>query len=309
MFRELFRQSTWYFAGYLINMILGLVGFTLWTRYFTVEEYGVLSLIGAAITFIMPFTKLGLHNSVVRFYSEIRSGKRKYSETTFYTTFFVGALIIGIFIGSLILIAVIFLAPKHVGNVPTYHLFIVASLTFLLMPGNSIYRPFLRVEEKPKEFVFLSVFGASFRLLLSILFVFIFLLGLKGLYVSSLCLQLVVFLYVIFSLKKANKLDISSFSFSFLLEALYFGVPLIAAQLSNHLSNIGDRFVIQFLLGPEAVGLYGVAYGLTSRLKSLFTVWMFVVTPMYVKIWHTKGKEKTEEFLNTILDYYLMIAV
>ena len=100
-----------------------------------------------------------------------------------------------------------------------------------------------------------------------------------------------------------------SFSFPLLFEALSFGLPLIGAEVANHMTNIGDRFMLQFLLGTEAVGLYAVGYGLTTQLKSLLAVGMFVLTPMYVKIWHEQGREKTEQFLSTVLDYYLMAAI
>lgn len=309
MFKELLRQSSWYFVGHGAGVVISLIAFPLWTRYFTVEEYGILSLIGAAVTFVTPVTKLGLHKAVLRFFAEFRSGNRGHPESSFYTTFFIGALTLGALIGVVFLGVVIALGPDRFGSAQTYSLFILAGFTLILPPGNSIYHPFLRVEEKPKEYVSIRTFQACLRLALSAVFVFVFLLGLKGIYLSALCVQGFMLVYVLFSLKRQKKVILSSFSIGLLFEGLSFGIPLIAAQLANHISNIGDRFVLQFLLGSEAVGLYAVGYGLTTHLKSLLTVGMFVITPMYVKIWEEQGRRKTEEFLNSVLDYYLMAAI
>ncbi|NIR50937.1 oligosaccharide flippase family protein [candidate division KSB1 bacterium] len=309
MIKELFRQSSWYFLGYGAGFILGLIAFPIWTRYFTIEEYGILSLIAVGITFATPITKLGLHKSVLRFFSEFRNGKSDLPEATFYTTFFIGSLTLGVLIGLLILGGIIVSGPEQIDNTKTHSLFILAGLTLILIPGNSIYFPFLRVEEKPKEFVFIKILQSCLRLTLSVLFVFVFLLGLHGIYFSALCVQAVMLFYVFFALKRQNKFMLSSFSMGLLIEALQFGVPLIAATLANHISNLGDRFVLQLLLGSEAVGLYAVGYGLTTQLKSLLAVGMFVITPMYVKIWHEQGRKKTEQFLNSVLDFYLMVAI
>lgn len=309
MFKELLRQSSWYFAGYGAGVIMTLITFPLWTRHFTVEEYGILSLIGVTISFVTPLVKFGLHKAVLRLFSEFQSKKRALPESSFYTTFFIGAIALGIFFGAICIGIIVGLGPDRFGSIQTYNLFILAGLTFFISPGCSIYGHFLRVEEKANEFVLVRFVRAVLGLTLSLVLVFVFLLGLKGIYISALLLQVCLFVYVFWSLKRQKKFVLKSFSFALLFEAISFGLPLIGAEMANHISNIGDRFMLQFFLGTEAVGLYAVGYGLTSHLKSLLTVGMFVITPMYVKIWHEQGREKTEQFLSTVLDYYLMAAI
>jgi len=309
MFKEVLKQSSWYFAGYSAGVIISLITFPLWTRHFTVEEYGILSLIAATVSFVTPVVKFGLHKAVLRFYSEFQSKKRELPESSFYTTFFIGAIAFGLLFGAVFIGIIVGLGPERLGGTQTYILFILAGCTFLISPGASIYGPFLRVEEKPNEYVLVQLVRGLLRLTLSVVLVFVFLLGLKGLYISALLLQVCLFIYVFWSLNRQKKFVLKSFSFALLFEAVSFGLPLIGAEMANHISNIGDRFMLQFLLGTEAVGLYAVGYGLTTHLKSLLTVGMFVITPMYVKIWHEQGREKTEQFLNSVMDYYLMAAI
>ena len=309
MFKELLKQSSWYFAGYSVGVIINLITFPLWTRHFTVEEYGILSLVAATVAFVTPIIKFGLHKAVLRFFSEFKSNKRGLPESSFYTTFFIGAMTLGLLFAAIFLGIIVALGPERLGGTQTYILFILAGCGFFISPGCSIYGHFLRVEEKPNEYVLVRFVRALLGLTLSVVLVFAFLLGLKGIYISTLLLQVCLFMYVFWSLKRQNKFVLKSFSFALLFKALSFGFPLIGAEMANHISNIGDRFMLQFLLGTEAVGLYAVGYGLTTHLKSLLTVGMFVITPMYVKIWHEQGREKTEQFLNSVMDYYLMAAI
>jgi len=309
MFKEVLRQSSWYFAGYSAGVIISLITFPLWTRYFTVEEYGILSLVAATVTFVTPIVKCGLHKAVLRLFSEFKSNKRDLPESSFYTTFFIGAITLGLLFGAVFLGIIAALGPERLGGTQIYILFILAGCGFFISPGCSIYGHFLRVEEKANEYVLVRFVRALLGLALSVVLVFGFLLGLKGIYISTLLLQVCLFMYVFWSLKRQNKSVLESFSFALLFRALSFGLPLIGAEMANHISNIGDRFMLQFLLGTEAVGLYAVGYGLTTHLKSLLSVGMFVITPMYVKIWHEQGREKTEQFLNSVLDYYLMAAI
>jgi len=309
MFKKLLRQSSWYFIGYGADVIISLISFPLWTRYFTVEEYGIFSLVAATIIFVTPITELGLSKAVLRLFSEFHRGNKTHPESRFYTTFFLGALTLGALIGTLFLGVITVLGPERLGGSQIHGLFILAGFMLILASGNSIYLSFLRVEEKPKEYVCIHILQSCLRLALSAIFVFAFLLGLKGIYIAALCVQGFLLLYILFSLKRQNKFILSSFSPRLLLESLSFGVPLIVAEMANHISNMGDRFVLQVLLGSEAVGLYSVGYGLTTHLKSLLAVGMLVITPMYVKIWEEQGRKKTEEFLNSTLDYYLMVAI
>ena len=83
MFKKLLRQSSWYLVGYGAGVIISLISFPLWTRYFTVEEYGIFSLIAATIIFVTPITELGLSKAVLRLFSEFHRGNKIHPESRF----------------------------------------------------------------------------------------------------------------------------------------------------------------------------------------------------------------------------------
>ncbi len=309
MIKSLFQQTSWYFVAHLFSTGIAFFSFPLWTRYFSVKEYGMLSFIGVTMAFVGPFTKLGLHRSSVRFYSQFDDTNSGKPLSVFYTTLFLGAMGICILIAVLFWGIIAFLGPERVGGEEMYELFWLTSLLIALGGGPGMFISFLRVEEKAKLFTSIQAVSLTIKLALSIVLVMVLLVGVKALYLAAIYLQCVTVTLAIIVLWRQKKLILASFSSVFLFEALRFGLPLVPAELANEISGMGDRFLIQYFMGMEAVGIYSVGYSMTSHLKSFLTVMMFALTPMYVKIWEEHGRIKTQEFLSSVLDYYLMLGI
>jgi O-antigen/teichoic acid export membrane protein len=93
-------------------------------------------------------------------------------------------------------------------------------------------------------------------------------------------------------------------------QLLIFGVPLLLFEMSSLVNDYADRFLIRHFLGSAQVGIYSVGYNFATYVQGLVTapLWMSIF-PIYTKIWETDGPEKTSEFLNVFLNYYLALAV
>ena len=95
-----------------------------------------------------------------------------------------------------------------------------------------------------------------------------------------------------------------------LVAMLGFGLPLIATELSSVMLSLGDRFVIQALLGAEAVGIYAAPYNLCEYLSSVLVVaFTGAVQPMILRLWADQGRADTEQFLHRVLHLYLLFAL
>lgn len=308
MIKNLASQTSWYFIVHVFATIVGLITFPIWTRYFTVEEYGMIVFINSVLFFIGPVAKAGLHRAVVRFFSEFSSGKRSLPMSSYYTTFPIGAFVFSAFIGIIFLSIILILGPELMGE-QMYDIFKITSVLVILGPIPAIFLSTLRAEQKVKFFAAFKFSEICIGFVLSLVLVFVFSAGVKGIFLAAALTQIFWVSIIFLILKKQKKLIFSAFSLGLLVEGFRFGLPLIPAELGNQLSSIGDRYVLQFFLGSQAVGLYAVGYGLTNRLKALATVMMIAVTPIYLDIWGKSGREKTEEFLSSVLDYYLMVAI
>src|SRR5262249_60522243 len=92
--------------------------------------------------------------------------------------------------------------------------------------------------------------------------------------------------------------------------AVTYGAPLIVYELSSIILDSGDRFLVRRYLGAELLGQYSVAYNIAGYIYQLVLVPLnLAIVPMYMKLWTTKGPEKTVEFLSRGLDLFLLLAV
>ncbi|MCH7680441.1 oligosaccharide flippase family protein [candidate division KSB1 bacterium] len=309
MIKNLFKQTSWYSLPYFIGAAIGFGTFPIWTRYFTVKEYGMMSLIDVTLMFIAPLARFGLPQSTVRFFSECQSGNRSLTIPSFFTTLFLGALALAGISTLLFFLTIVALGPDRVGGQQMYDLFKLVSVLLFLGAGPGVFNSALRAEQKAKFLAILTSTSTMVSLPLAFILVFGFLLGVKGIYIGSICIQTSSLIFYIWFLRRQKRLVLSSFSFPFLFRAMRYGLPLVPAQLANMISNIGDRYILQIFLGSQVVGYYAVSYGLTLHLKSVLTLMMVAVTPMYLDIWEKHGRERTEKFLSSVLDYYLMVAI
>jgi O-antigen/teichoic acid export membrane protein len=91
---------------------------------------------------------------------------------------------------------------------------------------------------------------------------------------------------------------------------LMYGLPLFASELSGLLLNIGGRYIINYQLGPEPLGSFSAAYNFSDYLQSILTAsFAQAIIPIYFRLWEQKGPEKTAEFLQDSLRYYMAISI
>jgi O-antigen/teichoic acid export membrane protein len=118
-----------------------------------------------------------------------------------------------------------------------------------------------------------------------------------------------IILVILFSLF-IKKFNFNRISLPFLKEAIKYSFPLIWTELSLLLLNFGDRYVLQFFMGSEAVGIYSAGYNVSNMAHSfLATPLRLAIIPMYLSLWNTRGEDETKDFLSRILNYYFMLGI
>ena len=76
MLRRFAAHTSNYTISSVLVTLAGLVSFPILTRILDVGEYGVMNLIATALSLMVGVAKLGMQHSTLRFYSEIKAGKR-----------------------------------------------------------------------------------------------------------------------------------------------------------------------------------------------------------------------------------------
>ena len=69
-----------------------------------------------------------------------------------------------------------------------------------------------------------------------------------------------------------------------------YGAPISASLIFEHLLSIGDRFLINWILGAGAVGVYAAGYGLADRLIDIIFIWFgAAVWPLTIRALEQEG--------------------
>ena len=68
--KTLYRHSSHYLGGRVAVMLLGFISFPVFTRVFSVAEYGAINLIMNTVLLLTVVSKFGFQHSVQRYYPE-----------------------------------------------------------------------------------------------------------------------------------------------------------------------------------------------------------------------------------------------
>lgn len=295
--------------GSLLAMLAGLVSFPLFTRIFSVEEYGLLSLIASALLILVAVAKLGVQHSIVRFYAEAAVAKAGSGLAQFYSTVFFGLAASGLAASVLWAVSSQLIAAERWSDPRIRGLLLLTAGLVFIRAVDSGLANILRAQQRSLAFnVYLVV--KRYSILGAVLVTIFHLLpGLKGFYVATIAVEALAVVALMLFMRRTCRFSIAQFSLPRYRAMLAFGIPMIAYEVGGTIFAIGDRFVIQHLLGEGAVGIYSAAYGVCEyvQLILLGAVGQAIV-PMYMRIWEEKGEAEVRDFVQKSLYYYVMIG-
>lgn len=88
-----------------------------------------------------------------------------------------------------------------------------------------------------------------------------------------------------------------------------FGFPMTLWYLSNILLEFGDRYVINFLLGPDAVGIYDANYRLIAGLAALLVVPVTITLhPYLMRIAGSAASERTGHVIGNVIENLCVVG-
>ena len=306
---RLLRHTSNYSAGTLLITLASMISFPIFTRTFTVAEYGMLGLVNVTLGLLVGIGKLGLQQSVVRFYAEIEGGKRGGDRVGFFSTVLFGMLGVGM-IASLLSAVVFALMPgRWWGHGDIQYLIAAVSPLILVRVLDSAMLNLLRAEQKSGLYSFYAVVRKYLGLAFVVAVLFTVARNLWGFFFATLASEAAATGLLVAYYARRGAFSISKFSRPLFLAMLGFGLPLLASELSGLLLSMGGRYIINFELGPGPLGSYSAAYNFCDYLQGVLTgAFAQAVVPMYLRMWEAQGRQKTEEFLQQALHYYLLLA-
>lgn len=301
LFKHTFKHTAIYSLGNLSLKAIGLVLLPLYTSHLTTSDYGILAILEVTSTLFVAFFSLKLSTAMMRWCSnEADEHKRKSIVFTNYgfTWIFIIALNLMLFF----LYSQFSLLYFGQSGYELYFkvLFVSASLEIIN------YYPFelIRLKEKSIFYVVITLIRLTLILSLNFYFVAKIGLGILGVLYSQVIGQFVIFLITLPFL-------IRNMTFSFdlreLRQMISYGFPLVFASIATMLLNVGDRYIIKYILDYSEVGIYSLGYKIASVIN-MFLIQSFNIgfLPIAYKMYN---QPEANRFFSKTLTYYTFILV
>ena len=302
-FRKLFRLSAIYGLGTLSTKLAGFVLIPLYTRSFSVAQFGVLGLLEVSAVVIISFFGFSLYSGFFRWYWDKSAEDKKESLFFTVTLFQIGVVILAYF-------AVLpFLKgfSQLILDTPDYayllRLMLISALmqTVLLMPNT-----LLRLQEKPWLFTLANLLQLVFSLSVTIYYIVYRHSGIEGIYFGQIAGSL-AFAAVLIRYSIKNMVFI--FETAMLRDILVYCLPLFFSGVALVFLNVTDRYSLKVLGNMADVGLYSYGFKLANTLNVfLITSVNFAIQPMIYRMMNDPDNKKFYARLLTYYTYGTMIV-
>jgi O-antigen/teichoic acid export membrane protein len=154
--RTLLRHSTHYLGGRVCLIIVSFISFPLFTRLFSVADYGKMSLVLKIIAAAGVLAKLGIQYSVTRFYEEEKASPNKDALRRFNSTLFLGNSF-GAGVVALLFALGVWALPASAISSTLRNFLLLASILILIRGTQTVLAGFLPVEGRTKAYNVLDI--------------------------------------------------------------------------------------------------------------------------------------------------------
>jgi O-antigen/teichoic acid export membrane protein len=255
--RRLATTGAAYTAASILSKLIAVALLPLYTRHLTTGDYGAAEILFAGVVTASIVVRLGLIESVLRFYYREDEDPDRIVAATFsgllwFST--IGALVLLPFAGPL---AELLLDPKNAAELHTG-----TELTRIAIGGLWVATLFeylltlYRLDERARAYFITTIANVLATIALTVILVVGVGDGARGLLLGSYIVGAAFVLILIFEQRRRLTLRVDP---PLLKRLLRFGLPTMPAEVSLYLLNFVDRVIIVHYAGLTEAGLYSIA--------------------------------------------------
>ncbi len=282
-------SNTFTFAiGTFSSKVLVFLMLPLYTRVLSSAEYGEVDLIVQTCNILVPVVSAGILNAIIRFGLDNSTNKKSVFSIGLMTT------LLG-FVGLFILMPIL----KRIDFLFAYIIYIYL---FILMSGlHALCSNFVRALEHIKLYAFDGVLRTVLTIALNIIFLVVFRYGIAGYLLATILSDLISAVMLFFAAKLYNYIGLSYIDKSTFKGMLKYSIPLIPTTISTWIISMSDRYILKYILGSGANGLYAIAY----KVPTIITI----VAGIFMDAWQISAiseYQKGDEgwFFSKVLNVY-----
>jgi len=256
--KSLFSDTLVYGSARFINAFLSIFLIPIYTRYFTVAEYGIIENINIFNILIVNLFGLALGEGIMRYYTLADSAeeKKKLLSTVHYVSIISGtvAVLLGILISGWF--GEIFIQKSSKEN---FLLVLCAVVQAFLVINLIVYQSVLRIRFQRFKYNVTTIGTVLITALLSIFFVVVMKYNILSVFLASAIANFTFTFYGYWHVKE--EISIVNFKFSTLKNIFPYCLAFIPASLAMLVMRSSDRYFMTLMLDDSLhqVGLYTTA--------------------------------------------------
>ncbi|MBN2518204.1 MAG: oligosaccharide flippase family protein [Candidatus Altiarchaeota archaeon] len=286
----------------IIMKLKPLIFLPIFTKTLGASDYGVYTTLIVTITFFGTISSFGLGASIIRFLSSEKD-KRILSSKFFSVCSFLS--ITSIISAFLMFIFAETLANTVFGDPGSVEVIRIGSL---LLPLSFVttFIDYFRIRRQMLTFSLVKLSDTLGSIGLAVVFL---LMGYGLLHVIYAFIITKIILIIISLILILKDIGLARPNLMIVGPYLKFGLPLVLGSLSISILNVGDRYVIGFMMSSVAVGIYSVAYNLANVLLFfLHAIDTALLAPLS-KAYDESKMHQVKNYLSYSMKYFLMFSI
>lgn len=297
-YKKLGNNMLWMFISNFGSKLLNFFLIPMYTNNLSTEEYGNADIIFTTIPLLIPIFTLSIGEAILRFALD---RKEKELENYRQNVFSIGFYICLISIVILGILSPFFIKINVLRDYYIYFVFYYIVSTFYMFLAQ-----YAKGTEKIFAFSLWGIVNTFFTVIFNIYFILFLALGIKGYLLSYILGQLIADIGLWIHLKASKQILKFKFIDKELLKSMIiYAIPLIPNTVCWWISNSSDRYMITWIVGSSANGIYSIATKIPSMISVLFN--MFIMAWQISAVEGFGGKE-SQNFYSIINKNYMSLC-
>ena len=259
--KSLVKNIGLFTIGSFGSKIISFLMVPLYTAVLSTSEYGTVDLMMSTVQLLIPILLLSIQDAILRFGMDDNFEKEDVISTSFNIIL---KAILFLFVGIIILKLFNFLNLSN-----DYLIFLFFS--FVLNAINNCMNVYLKSKNKASIIVVSGILCTFITCLSNIILLLVFKMGVNGFMISNtigIFIQVTYQLLVGKSYKDIHLLNYNNIS----KPKLNYSIPLISNSVAWWVNNVSDRYILTWIKGISANGIYSVAYKIPTILTTFQSV-------------------------------------
>lgn len=293
------KESLFYGLGSVMTRLLSLISVSVLTSYLTPDLFGVFAMLTLLTLVAQSIFCLGLDAAFGLSYFELDTKINK--SKALWSVFLLS------FISSTVLFLISYIYSDYLCiliNIPLNYsnLVILSFISCCTVIVSTAFIQRLQFEKKAKYIVNVNIFSMFTNISIAIFTVIVYDWGLKGVILGQLAGNLINFISFLILGSRETYLV---FDFLMIKQLFIRGVLLIPSFASLLVIMHANKFILEYLMGLDAVGIYSVGFN--------FGMIISVLTGGFISTWYPffmsylGRQEEIKDIFSRIFIYYVLI--